>query len=571
MKLTEEEVRYVADLANLRLSEEEVARMAHDLGEILTHIEQLNALDTDNVEPMAQVLFSADEIATLARRRAAHAARQRRSDSQRRSERRRLFQSSEGNRAMTIPEIRSRLIAKKVSAKELAEEALAHAEKTNGQTNAFISFSPERALEAAARVDAAIAAGHHVGALAGVPVAVKDVIVTRGNRTTCGSRILENYVPPYDATAVIRLEEEGALVIGKCNCDEFAMGSSNENSAFGPVHNPKALDRVPGGSSGGSAAAVAQGSAVVSLGSDTGGSIRQPASFCGIVGVTPTYGRVSRYGLAAFASSLDHIGPFANTVEDAAAVLRVMAGRDEQDATSAFAPVDDYAAMMREPVRGLKIGLPREYFAGLGAETGDKIQAAIEDFKKLGCEIRDISLPHTEYALSCYYIIATAEASSNLARYDGVRYTTRVDEGTLSDMYRCTRGEGFGAEVKRRIMLGTYVLSAGYYDAYYLKAQKVRTLIARDFSEAFHEVDAIVAPVSPFPAFKIGEKVSDPLAMYLSDVYTLTGDLAGVPCMSVPCGETAENLPVGLQIFAKHFDEATMFKVAYNFEKGRTA
>ncbi len=473
---------------------------------------------------------------------------------------------------MTIPEIRSRLIAKKVSAKELAEEALAHAaEKKNPQTNAFISFSPERALAAAARVDAAIATNSYVGTLAGVPLGVKDVIVTRGNRTTCGSRILEEYVPPYDATAVIRLEEEGALVIGKCNCDEFAMGSSNENSAFGPVRNPKALDRVPGGSSGGSAAAVAQGSAVVSLGSDTGGSIRQPASFCGIVGVTPTYGRVSRYGLAAFASSLDHIGPFANTVEDAATVLGVMAGRDEQDATSAFAPVDDYAALMREPVRGLKIGLPREYFASLGAETGDKIQAAIDDLKKLGCEIHDISLPHTEYALSCYYIIATAEASSNLARYDGVRYTSRTGRRHSLDMYRCSRGEGFGAEVKRRIMLGTYVLSAGYYDAYYLKAQKVRTLIGRDFSEAFRQVDAIVAPVSPFPAFKIGEKLSDPLAMYLSDVYTLTGDLAGVPCMSVPCGKTTENLPIGLQIFAKHFDEATMFKVAYNFEKERTA
>jgi aspartyl-tRNA(Asn)/glutamyl-tRNA(Gln) amidotransferase subunit A len=406
-----------------------------------------------------------------------------------------------------------------------------------------------------------------MGALAGVPLGVKDVIVTKGLRTTCGSRMLENYIPPYDATAVIRLEEEGAIVIGKLNCDEFAMGSSNENSAYGPVRNPRALDRVPGGSSGGSAAAVAQGTAVITLGSDTGGSIRQPASFCGVVGVTPTYGRVSRYGLVAFASSLDHIGPFARTVEDCATVLRAMAGRDEQDSTSAFAPIDDYHALMKHPAKGLKLGLPTEYFEGLTSETGAVIEAAVKKLESLGCEIRKISLPHTKYALSCYYIIATAEASSNLARYDGVRYTIRADGATLADMYRNTRGCGFGAEVKRRIMLGTYVLSAGYYDAYYKKAQQVRTLIARDFSEAFKDIDAIIAPVSPFPAFKIGEKVDDPLTMYLADIYTLTGDLAGVPCMSVPCGQSSEGLPIGLQIFAKHFDEATMFRVAYNYEQ----
>ncbi len=469
--------------------------------------------------------------------------------------------------SLTIPEIREGLLAKRFSARELAQAAVAHAEKENTQTNAFLTFSPDRALATAARVDEAVARGGLLPALAGVPLAVKDVIVTKNLRTTCGSRILEKYVPPYDATAVVRLEEQGALVIGKCNCDEFAMGSSNENSAFGPVHNPRALDRVPGGSSGGSAAAVAQGSAVASLGSDTGGSIRQPASFCGVVGVTPTYGRVSRYGLAAFASSLDHIGPFAKSVKDAAAVLQVIAGRDEQDSTSAFAPVDNYLEIMAEPLRGIKLGLPREYFEGVSSETGDTVHAAIKEFKTLGCEVREISLPHTKYALSCYYIIATAEASSNLARYDGVRYTARAEAGTLAEMYRQTRGEGFGAEVKRRIMLGTYVLSAGYYDAYYLKAQKVRRLIAEDFSNAFQEVDAIVAPVSPFPAFRIGEKIDDPLAMYLSDVYTLTGDLAGVPCMSVPCGETAEKLPIGLQIFAKHFDEATMFRVAYNYEQ----
>ncbi|HZQ51445.1 MAG TPA: Asp-tRNA(Asn)/Glu-tRNA(Gln) amidotransferase subunit GatA [Bryobacteraceae bacterium] len=469
--------------------------------------------------------------------------------------------------ALTISAVREGLSNKTFSATELAKTALSFAERENPATNAYLTFSPERALAAAARVDERIAKGEYPGALAGVPVAIKDVIVTKGLRTTCASRVLGHYIPPYDATAVVRLEEEGAVIIGKTNCDEFAMGSSNENSAFGPVRNPRALDRVPGGSSGGSAAVVAQGTAVASLGSDTGGSIRQPASFCGVVGVTPTYGRVSRYGLVAFASSLDHIGPFARNVTDAATVLRVIAGRDELDSTSAFAPVDDYRALMQHPVKDLKLGLPKEYFEGLGSETGDVVHAAIEQLKRQGCEVREIGLPHTKYALSCYYIIATAEASSNLARYDGVRYTAREDGETLSDMYRNTRGCGFGAEVKRRIMLGTYVLSAGYYDAYYRKAQQVRTLIARDFSRAFEQVDAILAPVSPFPAFKLGEKVDDPLAMYLSDVYTLTGDLAGVPCMSVPCGESKEGLPIGLQIFAKHFDESTMFRVAYNYER----
>ncbi len=472
--------------------------------------------------------------------------------------------------SLTIQKIREGLIHKDFSARELAEAALSFAQQENPRTNAYLTFSPERALAAAARIDQAIANGQHVGSLAGVPVAIKDVIVTKGLRTTCASRMLEHYEPPYDATAVCRLEQEGAVIIGKTNCDEFAMGSSNENSAFGPVRNPVALDRVPGGSSGGSAAAVAQGTAVVALGSDTGGSIRQPASFCGVVGVTPTYGRVSRYGLVAFASSLDHIGPFARNVEDAATVLSAIAGRDPLDSTSAFAPVDDYHALMRHPVQGMKLGLPKEYFEGLNAEVGNVIYAAVKQLEKLGGEIREISLPHTKYALSCYYIIATAEASSNLARYDGVRYTRREEGDTLFDMYRNTRGCGFGAEVKRRIMLGTYVLSAGYYEAYYRKAQQVRTLIARDFSQAFGEVDAILAPVSPFPAFRIGEKIDDPLSMYLSDVYTLTGDLAGVPCMSVPCGRSRENLPIGLQIFARHFDEATMFRVAYQYEQSTT-
>jgi len=469
--------------------------------------------------------------------------------------------------SLTIDGVRHGLLSREYSAVELAAEALRFAQAENPKTNAYLHFCPERAMAAAQRVDEAIARGEDPGALAGVPIAIKDVIVTKGVKTTCGSRLLAEYVPPYDATAIIRIEEAGGVILGKTNCDEFAMGSSNENSAFGPVRNPVAPDRVPGGSSGGSAAVVAQGTAVVSLGSDTGGSIRQPASFCGIVGVTPTYGRVSRYGLTAFASSLDHIGPFARTVKDSATLLSVISGRDLRDSTSAEAPVPDYSALLTGDVKGLKLGLPVEYLKHLTGESSDLIAHGVEKFKEIGCEIREISLPATEYAIACYYIIATAEASSNLARYDGVRYTSRsTSSETLSDMYRNSRGEGFGAECKRRIMLGTYVLSAGYYDAYYLKAQKVRTLIARDFSNAFQEVDAIVAPVSPFPAFKLGEKVDDPLAMYLSDIFTITGSLAGIPCMSVPCGNTAEGLPVGMQILTKHFDEATMFRLAGAFE-----
>ncbi len=474
---------------------------------------------------------------------------------------------SSGVASLTIQDVRKGLAARDFSAVELAQSALEFAQIENPKTNAYLHFSPERALEAAERVDRKLKAGEDAGPLAGVPVAIKDVIVTKGVRTTCGSRLLERYIPPYDATAVIRLEQAGGIILGKTNCDEFAMGSSNENSAFGPVKNPVALDRVPGGSSGGSAAVVAQGTAVAALGSDTGGSVRQPASFCGVVGVTPTYGRVSRYGLVAFASSLDHIGPLARTVGDAALLLQTIAGRDECDSTSAFAPVPDYLAASNGNVKGVKIGLPKEYFDGLASETGDRIAKGVELLRKLGCEVREISLPATKYAVACYYIIATAEASSNLARYDGVRYTTRAEAETLSEMYRATRGAGFGAECKRRIMLGTYVLSHGYYDAYYLKAQKVRALIADDFRRAFSEVDAIVAPVSPFPAFKIGEKIDDPLSMYLSDIYTITGDLAGIPCMSVPCGKTAAGLPVGMQILTKHFNETGMFRLADAFEK----
>jgi aspartyl-tRNA(Asn)/glutamyl-tRNA(Gln) amidotransferase subunit A len=471
---------------------------------------------------------------------------------------------------LTIDSVREGLRSRAFSATELAQEALRWAEAENPKTNAYLTFSPERALQAARRVDEKIAAGEDPGPLAGAPLAVKDVIVTKGVRTTAGSRLLERFIPPYDATAVTRLEAAGGVIIGKTNCDEFAMGSSNENSAYGPVRNPRAPDRVPGGSSGGSAAAVAQGTAVASLGSDTGGSVRQPASFCGVVGVTPTYGRVSRYGLIAFASSLDHIGPIARNVRDAALLLGVIAGRDPNDATSAFAPVPDFTAALDGGVKGLRIGLPREYFQDPESETAGLIAKALDTLRTLGCELVEISLPTTEYAIAAYYIIATAEASSNLARYDGVRYTIRSRRAdTLADMYRRTRDEGFGAECKRRIMLGTYVLSAGYYEAYYLKAQKARNLISQDFARAFERVDAIVTPVSPFPAFRIGEKVDDPMAMYLSDIYTITGDLAGIPCMSVPAGTTSEGLPVGMQIMTKHFDEATMFRIAHAYEQAR--
>ena len=470
--------------------------------------------------------------------------------------------------SLTIGRIRDELAARRYSAVELATEALRFAQAENPKVNAYLHFCPDRAMAAARRADQSIAKGEDPGALGGVPVAVKDVILTKGVRSTCGSRLLAGFVPPYDATAVERMEAAGAVVLGKTNCDEFAMGSSSENSAFGPVRNPVDTERVPGGSSGGSAAAVAQGSAVTALGSDTGGSIRQPASFCGVVGVTPTYGRVSRYGLVAFASSLDHIGPFGRTVKDTARLLQVIAGRDEMDSTSAFAPVPDYLAAMDGNLSGVRVGLPKEYFKGLASETGDLIDHGVAVLEKLGCQVSEISLPATDYAIACYYIICTAEASSNLARFDGVRYTSRSESPeSLIDMYRSTRGEGFGAECKRRIMLGTYVLSAGYYDAYYLKAQKARTLIARDFDEAFRQVDAIVTPVSPFPAFKIGEKIDDPLEMYLSDIYTITGDLAGIPCMSVPCGKTAAGLPVGMQILTNHFDEPGMFRIAGAFEK----
>ena len=464
--------------------------------------------------------------------------------------------------------MREALLTKKTSARELAKDFYARIEQRNPELNAFLALCPERAYTHADKIDAAIAKGQPLPSLAGVPIAIKDVISTQGVRTTCGSKILENYTPPYDATAIERLEKAGAVILGKTNCDEFAMGSSNENSAYGPVRNPEALDRVPGGSSGGSAAAVAAGLSVISLGTDTGGSIRQPGAYCGIPALMPTYGRVSRYGLIAFASSLDRIGPFATTITDAATVMSVIAGHDSNDSTSAAVAVPDYAAEIDKPIAGLRIGVPEDYFgAGLDPEVKAKVQAGIALLEKLGCKRVPLKMPHTDYAIATYYIVATAEASSNLARYDGVRYGLRVQGNTLMDMYRKTRERGFGPEVKRRIMLGTYALSSGYYDAYYLRAQKVRALIARDFADAFEKVDAILTPTAPTPAFKLGEKTADPLEMYLADIYTVTGSLAGVPGISVPCGKTSTGLPIGMQIFACHFGEARILQLARAFEK----
>jgi aspartyl-tRNA(Asn)/glutamyl-tRNA(Gln) amidotransferase subunit A len=474
--------------------------------------------------------------------------------------------------SLTIDAARTAVQERTTTAFALAEACYARIQKEDGQIGAFLTLSKDRALEQADRIDRMAAEGKTLPALGGVPVGIKDVMSTCGVRTTAGSKSLASYIPPHDCTAVARMEAAGAVVLGKMNCDEFAMGSSNENSAFHPVRNPRDLSRVPGGSSGGSAAAVAAHMAVATLGSDTGGSIRQPASFCGVVGLMPTYGRVSRYGLIAFASSLDHIGPLTRTVKDAAIILGAIAGRDPMDATSVDVPVPDYLTALDKPVRGMKLGVAKEYFGeGLDDEVRYAVETAIDKLKSLGCEIVPVSLPHTRYAIPTYYLIATAEASSNLARYDGVRYSRRAQEvRTLSEMYRRSRDEGFGAEVKRRIMLGTYALSAGYYDAYYLKAQKVRTLLARDFERAFTKVDAIVTPTSPTAAFRLGEKSNDPLSMYLADIYTVTADLAGIPGISIPCGETKDKLPIGLQILGKHFDESAILQLAHAYEQATT-
>ena len=474
--------------------------------------------------------------------------------------------------ALTIDFVRDLILRKQTTAQALTESFYQKIESDDPKIHAYLTLSKERAFAKAAEIDAMADRGEELPRMAGVPVAIKDVFMTKGIQTTAGSRILENFVAPYDATAVERLEGAGAIVLGKLNCDEFAMGSSNENSGYGPVHNPRDVSRVPGGSSGGSAAAVASNMAVATLGSDTGGSIRQPAAFCGVVGLMPTYGRVSRYGLIAFASSLDHVGPLTKTVKDAAIVLQVIAGRDAKDSTSGDVPVQDYVGEIGAPVKGLRVGVPDEYFpAELDSEVRAAVEKTIDDLRTAGCEIKRISLPHTKYAIPTYYLVATAEASANLARFDGVRYAFRAKgANNLAEMYRKTRDGGFGAEVKRRIMLGTYALSAGYYDAYYLQAQKVRTLLARDFQKAFEEVDAIVTPTTPTAAFKLGEKVDDPVSMYLADIFTVTADLVGIPGISVPCGNTKEGLPIGVQILGRHFDEATVLKVGHVVEHERS-
>ncbi len=458
--------------------------------------------------------------------------------------------------------IQSAVNSGKISAREVAEAALKRIEAIDGKLGVFLTLEPERVLSRADEVDRAVKEGPLP--LAGVPITIKDNICTRHLRTTCGSRILEHYSPPYSATAIERLERAGAVVIGKANCDEFAMGSSTENSAFRVTRNPYDLERVSGGSSGGSAVAVAAGMTPLALGSETGGSVRQPASFCSVLGLKPTYGRISRYGLVAFASSLDCIAPIANTPRDIALVLAQIAGRDERDSTSSPEAVPDYQSELGRPVRGMRLGIPREFFGeGLDPEVKSIIEEGIRNAGSLGCELLDISLPHTQYAIADYYIIAPAEASSNLARYDGVKYGFRVPAPQdLSDMYKRTRSTGFGAEVKRRIMIGTYALSSGYYEAYYGRAMRVRTLIKRDYEKAFEKVDALFSPVSPTPAFKIGEKISDPLSMYLSDIYTVTANLAGIPSLSLPCGFTRGGLPVGLQILANQFQEGTLLRLA---------
>jgi aspartyl-tRNA(Asn)/glutamyl-tRNA(Gln) amidotransferase subunit A len=464
----------------------------------------------------------------------------------------------------TLAELRAGIAEGRTKAADLTAGYYERIAQINPQLNVYLSLTKERALKQAERVDAMAAKGDPLAPLAGVPVAIKDVLVMRGAPATAGSKILKGYHPPYDATVVKKLEAAGAVLLGKLNCDEFAMGSSTENSAYGPVRNPVDTERVPGGSSGGSAAAVAANLAVATLGTDTGGSIRQPASFCGVVGVLPTWSRVSRYGLIAFASSLDRVGPFAGNVRDAATLLGVIAGYDPMDATSSAAPVPDYAAESDKPVEGMRIGVPAEYFAeGLDDEVRSAIEAGIDSLKAAGCQVKPVSLPHTKYAIPTYYLVATAEASANLARFDGVRYGYRsADAENLSGMYSHSRDEGFGAEVKRRILLGTYALSAGYYEAYYGKAQQVRRLLAEEFLRAFAEVDAIVTPTAPTAAFKLGEKTGDPLAMYLADIYTVTASLAGICGVTVPCGTTKDGLPVGMQVLARHLNEGTAFRVA---------
>ena len=469
---------------------------------------------------------------------------------------------------LTLTGLRAGLDKREFSAVELTNAYLERITATNPDLNTFITVCNETALAEADAADQLIASGQ-ASPLTGLPIAAKDIFNTSGLRTTCGSRILENYVSPYDATAIARLKAQSAVIIGKLNMDEFAMGSSNENSAFGPVRNPWNTDCVPGGSSGGSAASVAAHQAAAALGTDTGGSIRQPASHCSVVGLKPTYGRVSRYGVVAYASSLDQVGPVTRNVRDCALLLQAIAGYDPSDSTSVDTPAPDYQASLTGDLKGLRIGLPQEYFiTGLDDDVRRAVEQAAATYRDLGAEIVEVTLPHTAYAVACYYLIATAEASSNLARYDGVRYGLRADNTeNLIDMYMQSRAAGFGTEVKRRIMLGTYALSSGYYDAYYLKAQKVRTLIRQDFLTAFEKVDTLLTPVAPTPAFRLGEKVNDPLQMYLSDIYTIPVNLAGTCAMSLPCGFSTDGLPIGLQLIGKPFDEATILRAAHAFEQ----
>ena len=473
---------------------------------------------------------------------------------------------------MTAHELIKKIKNREMSSEEITVSILNRIKETGGNINAFVTVMGELAVKQAKEVDSKIKEGKPVGMLAGIPILIKDNINIKGTRTTCSSKILNDFVSPYDATVVKKIRSADAIFIGKSNMDEFAMGSSTETSHFSVTKNPWDIARIPGGSSGGSAAAVAAGQAVLSIGSDTGGSIRQPASLCGVVGLKPTYGRVSRYGLVAFASSLDQIGPITKDTTDAALLMNVISGYDDNDSTSVNLPVPDYTEALMNNVRNIKIGIPKEYFSkGLDNDVKAAVMEAVKLLKSMGAQVKELSLPHTEYAVAAYYIIAPSEASSNLARYDGVKYGYRANEEgegvSLIDVYERTRGEGFGQEVKRRIMLGTYSLSSGYYDAYYLKAQKVRTLIKQDFDKAFGEVDVIITPTAPTTAFKIGEKTEDPLKMYLSDIYTISANLAGIPGISIPCGFDKEGLPIGLQLLAKPFGEETIFRTAYSYEQ----
>ncbi|MBP1721128.1 MAG: aspartyl/glutamyl-tRNA(asn/gln) amidotransferase subunit [Deltaproteobacteria bacterium] len=469
---------------------------------------------------------------------------------------------------LTIHELKDKIKKREISAREVADDVFKRIDAVEGKVHSYITLMREPAYEAAERADRDIREGK-INALTGIPVALKDIMCTRGVKTTCGSHILHNFIPPYDATVVKKLRAAGAVFVGKANMDEFAMGSSTETSWFGVTRNPWDLERIPGGSSGGSASAVAADECVAATGSDTGGSIRQPAALCGVVGLKPTYGRVSRFGLIAFASSLDQIGPFTKDVEDCAIMMNVIAGYDPMESTSVPMEVPDYLSFIRKDIRGWTVGIPKEYFIeGIDPEVEGAVRKAITVLEGLGAKCVDISLPHTEYCLAVYYVIAPAEASSNLARYDGVKYGYRsTGSRDLLDMYKMTRSEGFGAEVKRRIMIGTYALSSGYYDAYYKKASQVRTLIKRDFQEAFKSCDVIITPTTPTPAFRIGEKTDDPLQMYLSDIFTISTNLAGIPGISVPCGYTKSGLPIGVQFLAGHFEEGKLLQVAHAYEK----